>query len=104
MKRLGIIPNAITYGFYNRAVLEAQWPSSKALNAQKYWTKIRHVVRAVALFNKAFKEKRKARRTLSQYSSESNDFVSQGSLSSQSKLHDAVSVNTVISGDTDGNF
>lgn len=26
MKRAGLQPNALTYGYYNRCVLEAQWP------------------------------------------------------------------------------
>uniref|UniRef100_A0A915JL67 Uncharacterized protein n=1 Tax=Romanomermis culicivorax TaxID=13658 RepID=A0A915JL67_ROMCU len=50
MKRLGIQPNAITYGFYNRAVLEAHWPSSSTLSARRYWTLLRHFVQAVSQF------------------------------------------------------
>lgn len=26
MKRSGVQPNALTYGYYNKCVLEAQWP------------------------------------------------------------------------------
>lgn len=26
MKRAGLQPNALTYGYYNRCVLEATWP------------------------------------------------------------------------------
>lgn len=28
MKRCGMTPNAMTYGYYNKAVLEAEWPSN----------------------------------------------------------------------------
>lgn len=41
MKRSGIQPNAITYGFYNRAVLEATWPSDCTNSSQLLWNKLR---------------------------------------------------------------
>ena len=41
MKRCGITPNAITYGFYNKAVLEAQWPSNVSNSSQLMWNKLR---------------------------------------------------------------
>jgi pentatricopeptide repeat protein len=41
MKRSGIQPNAITYGFYNRAVLEATWPSDSTHSSQLLWNKLR---------------------------------------------------------------
>lgn len=100
MKRQRIQPNAITYGFYNRAVLEAQWPSMTTLSAQKYWTKIRMSVRAIALLKRGLRERQlRARRTLSQYSTESGDFVSQASLGSQTKKStcDVASAVTAIS-------
>ncbi|PSN49786.1 hypothetical protein C0J52_01385 [Blattella germanica] len=40
MKRSGIQPNAITYGFYNRAVLEATWPSDCTNSSQLLWNKL----------------------------------------------------------------
>lgn len=41
MKRSGVQPNAITYGFYNRAVLEATWPSDMNNSSQLLWNKLR---------------------------------------------------------------
>lgn len=41
MKRSGLQPNAITYGFYNRAVLEATWPSDMHTPSQLLWNKLR---------------------------------------------------------------
>ena len=29
MIKAGIQPNAVTYGFYNKAVIEGKWPSKK---------------------------------------------------------------------------
>ncbi|KAG8233162.1 hypothetical protein J437_LFUL014114 [Ladona fulva] len=43
MKRNGIQPNALTYGFYNRAVLEATWPSDMTNSSQLLWNKLRYV-------------------------------------------------------------
>ncbi|KAM9124446.1 C-myc promoter-binding protein [Pangshura tecta] len=55
MKKAGVDPNAITYGYYNKAVLESTWPSS---NRSGYflWTKIRNVVLGIAQFKKALKK------------------------------------------------
>jgi len=41
MKRCGMTPNAVTYGFYNKAVLEAQWPSNVSNSSQLMWNKLR---------------------------------------------------------------
>lgn len=41
MKRNGVQPNAITYGFYNRAVLESKWPSDMNNSSQLLWNKLR---------------------------------------------------------------
>ncbi|VDP01248.1 unnamed protein product [Soboliphyme baturini] len=97
MRRNGIKPNAVTYAFYNRAVFEAHWPSVKVLTAQKHWTKVRHVVRAIALLRVAVKARYRKRRTASQYSSESGDFISQGSSCSQQvRQGDTISVRVVL--------
>ncbi|XP_047003127.1 DENN domain-containing protein Crag isoform X1 [Schistocerca americana] len=53
MKRSGIQPNAITYGFYNRAVLEATWPSDCTNSSQLLWNKLRNVIIGVALFRRS---------------------------------------------------
>ena len=43
MKRHGVQPNAITYGFYNKAVLEAHWSSDMANHSRLLWNKLRFV-------------------------------------------------------------
>ncbi|XP_022171182.1 C-myc promoter-binding protein isoform X3 [Myzus persicae] len=53
MKRCGLHPNAITYGFYNRALLESTWPSDLRTPSQLLWKKLRNVVLSAALFKKA---------------------------------------------------
>uniref|UniRef100_W4VRF4 Putative calmodulin-binding protein crag n=1 Tax=Corethrella appendiculata TaxID=1370023 RepID=W4VRF4_9DIPT len=63
MKRSGIQPNALTYGFYNRCVLEAQWPSD-SLSSQLRWIRLKNVIFGAAQFKKAGK-KFAARRQLS---------------------------------------
>ncbi|KAM6949621.1 DENN domain-containing protein 4C [Aplochiton taeniatus] len=49
MKRAGLQPNAITYGYYNKAVLESPWPSRNR-SGLFMWNKLRHVVCAIAQF------------------------------------------------------
>ncbi|XP_023245417.1 DENN domain-containing protein 4C-like isoform X2 [Copidosoma floridanum] len=63
MKRSGVQPNALTYGFYNKAVLEATWPSDMTNSSQLMWNKLRNVIVGAALFKKA--GKKTARRRLS---------------------------------------
>ncbi|KAH0620096.1 hypothetical protein JD844_014692 [Phrynosoma platyrhinos] len=55
MKKAGVDPNAITYGYYNKAVLESTWPSS---NRSGYflWTKIRNVVLGIAQFKRVLRK------------------------------------------------
>ncbi|XP_009072857.1 PREDICTED: C-myc promoter-binding protein [Acanthisitta chloris] len=55
MQKAGIDPNAITYGYYNKAVLESTWPSSNR-GGYFLWMKIRNVVLGVAQFKKALKK------------------------------------------------
>lgn len=62
MKRSGLQPNAITYGFYNRAVLEAAWPSDMNNSSQLLWNKLRNVVLGAALFRQAGSRLAKHRR------------------------------------------
>ncbi|XP_024918887.1 DENN domain-containing protein 4C isoform X2 [Cynoglossus semilaevis] len=52
MKKAGVRPNAITYGYYNKAVLESPWPSRNR-SGLFMWTKVRNVVRGVAQFKQA---------------------------------------------------
>ncbi|NXU95387.1 DEN4C protein, partial [Xiphorhynchus elegans] len=55
MKNAGIQPNAITYGYYNKAVLESSWPSSNR-SGIFLWTKIRNVVHGTAQFRRCLKK------------------------------------------------
>uniref|UniRef100_T1KBU8 UDENN domain-containing protein n=1 Tax=Tetranychus urticae TaxID=32264 RepID=T1KBU8_TETUR len=54
MRRCGVTPNAITYGLYNKAVLESKWPSGDS-SASLMWTKLRNVVLGIAKFKKCKK-------------------------------------------------
>ncbi|KAJ0175098.1 hypothetical protein K1T71_009239 [Dendrolimus kikuchii] len=53
MKRAGLQPNALTYGYYNRCVLEANWPKDMPSGSQLLWNKLRIAVMGAALFRKA---------------------------------------------------
>ncbi|XP_020038007.2 DENN domain-containing protein 4C isoform X3 [Castor canadensis] len=55
MKTAKIKPNAITYGYYNKVVLESQWPSSTR-SGIFLWTKVRNVVHGLAQFRKPLKK------------------------------------------------
>ncbi|XP_067827358.1 C-myc promoter-binding protein isoform X3 [Heptranchias perlo] len=55
MKKAGVHPNAITYGYYNKAVLESTWPSSNR-GGYFLWMKMRNVVLATAQFRRALKK------------------------------------------------
>lgn len=56
MKRSGIQPNALTYGFYNRCVLESEWPSENAISSQLRWSRLRNVVLGAGRFRRAGKK------------------------------------------------
>lgn len=45
MKNQGITPNAVTYGYYNRAVIEGKWPSNTT--SSHMWNKLRNFFAAV---------------------------------------------------------
>ncbi|XP_059061581.1 DENN domain-containing protein Crag isoform X2 [Achroia grisella] len=53
MKRAGLQPNALTYGYYNRCVLETAWPQDMPSGSQLLWNKLRIAVMGAALFRKA---------------------------------------------------
>ncbi|XP_046897446.1 C-myc promoter-binding protein-like isoform X1 [Hypomesus transpacificus] len=81
MKKAGVHPNAITYGYYNKAVLESTWPSSTR-GGYFLWMKLRNVVLGVAQFRRALR-KQQAHPTQSPLSDGSDlDAVSHGSLDS----------------------
>uniref|UniRef100_A0A669B7K9 DENN domain containing 4A n=1 Tax=Oreochromis niloticus TaxID=8128 RepID=A0A669B7K9_ORENI len=80
MKKAGVHPNAITYGYYNKAVLESTWPSSTR-GGYFLWMKLRNVILGVAQFKRALR--RHAGLTQSPLSDGSDlDAVSHGSLDS----------------------
>uniref|UniRef100_A0A8V5GUG6 Uncharacterized protein n=1 Tax=Melopsittacus undulatus TaxID=13146 RepID=A0A8V5GUG6_MELUD len=56
MKRAGIVPNAVTYGYYNKAVLESKWPSG-AQSARRHWAMLRNVVLGVARFRQPLRQR-----------------------------------------------
>lgn len=51
MKRHGMQPNAITYGFYNKAVLEAHWSSDMANHSRLLWNKLRSVSLSIVILS-----------------------------------------------------
>lgn len=53
MKRSGVQPNALTYGFYNRCVLEAEWPSDTMTISRLRWNRLKNVVIGAAHFRRA---------------------------------------------------
>ncbi|MEQ2252101.1 hypothetical protein ILYODFUR_018284, partial [Ilyodon furcidens] len=80
MKKAGVHPNAITYGYYNKAVLESTWPSSTR-GGYFLWMKLRNVILGVAQFKRALR--RHGPLTQSPLSDGSDlDAVSHGSLDS----------------------
>ncbi|XP_078702915.1 C-myc promoter-binding protein-like isoform X3 [Branchiostoma floridae x Branchiostoma belcheri] len=54
MKRNGITPNAITYGHYNKAILESRWPTGNR-DGFLLWTKLRNVILAMAQFRRGIR-------------------------------------------------
>ncbi|XP_066536397.1 DENN domain-containing protein 4C isoform X2 [Hoplias malabaricus] len=61
MKKAGVEGNAITYGYYNKAVLESPWPSRNR-SGRFMWTKVRNVVRGVVQFKQALRTSTKSKR------------------------------------------
>ncbi|XP_056141573.1 DENN domain-containing protein 4B-like [Lampris incognitus] len=59
MKKAGITPNTITYGYYNKAVLESKWPSTNQ-GGRLRWAKLRNVLLAVAQFRQPIKQRQKS--------------------------------------------
>ncbi|XP_037689577.1 C-myc promoter-binding protein isoform X5 [Choloepus didactylus] len=89
MQKAGIDPNAITYGYYNKAVLESTWPS-RSRSGYFLWTKVRNVVLGVAQFKRALrKHAHLSQTTLSGgqsdlgYNSLSKDEVRRGTISTE---------------------
>ncbi|XP_037356305.1 DENN domain-containing protein 4B isoform X3 [Talpa occidentalis] len=58
MRQAGIVPNTITYGYYNKAVLESKWPSGTP-GGRLHWAKLRNVVMGAAQFRQPLRERRR---------------------------------------------
>ncbi|TKC40622.1 hypothetical protein EI555_014041 [Monodon monoceros] len=85
MQKAGIDPNAITYGYYNKAVLESTWPS-RSRSGYFLWTKVRNVVLGVAQFKRALKKHTHLSQTTLSDGSDL-DAVSHGSMDSGHGTH-----------------
>ncbi|XP_029694087.1 DENN domain-containing protein 4B isoform X2 [Takifugu rubripes] len=59
MKKAGLTPNTITYGYYNKAVLESKWPSTSQ-GGRLRWARLRNVLLAVAQFRQPLKRRQKS--------------------------------------------
>ena len=81
MRNNNVTPNAITYGFYNRAVLESKWPTS-ALNAFQLWMKLKNTIRAISYFRLALKSRRSVVASRDVMSTTESDDVSRTSTDS----------------------
>ncbi|XP_055954138.1 C-myc promoter-binding protein-like [Argiope bruennichi] len=79
MKRHGVQPNAITYGYYNKAVLESKWPAADT-SSTLMWNRLRNVIMGIAQFRQGLKNK--ARRSLSLCSESELDRLSRTSTES----------------------
>ncbi|XP_025406020.1 DENN domain-containing protein 4C isoform X2 [Sipha flava] len=100
MKRCGLHPNAITYGFYNRALLESTWPSDLRTPSQLLWKKLRNVVLSAALFNKAGAQNRKRRNS----DEDKTSHTSLESLSTVEKLPSVSNTPRKLSINVESNF
>nr|XP_034954071.1 DENN domain-containing protein 4B isoform X3 [Zootoca vivipara] len=58
MKRAGIVPNTITYGYYNKAILECKWPSGTQ-GGRLRWAKLRNVVLGAAQFRQPLRQRQR---------------------------------------------
>uniref|UniRef100_T2MAU0 C-myc promoter-binding protein n=1 Tax=Hydra vulgaris TaxID=6087 RepID=T2MAU0_HYDVU len=60
MKRIGLQPNAVTWGYYHRAILEGEWqPEELRSSPQKLWNKARIVFSVIHAFKKSHKDSKK---------------------------------------------
>nr|XP_032824703.1 C-myc promoter-binding protein-like isoform X2 [Petromyzon marinus] len=79
MKKMGVQPNAITYGFYNKAVLESTWPSGNR-GGYFLWTKVRNVLHGVVQFRQTLRKRLPS-------TADGSDAGSHGSLESGADAH-----------------
>ncbi|XP_036090795.1 DENN domain-containing protein 4B isoform X3 [Rousettus aegyptiacus] len=57
MRQAGVVPNTITYGYYNKAVLESKWPTGTP-GGRLRWAKLRNVVLGAAQFRQPLRARR----------------------------------------------
>ncbi|KAJ8248724.1 hypothetical protein GJAV_G00227060 [Gymnothorax javanicus] len=88
MKKAGIHPNAITYGYYNKAVLESTWPSGTR-GGYFLWLKLRNVVLGVARFRRMLKKQHPSAALTPLSDGSDLDAVSHGSLDSANDANPA---------------
>ncbi|XP_055766105.1 C-myc promoter-binding protein isoform X2 [Salvelinus fontinalis] len=97
MKKAGVHPNAITYGYYNKAVLESTWPSNTR-GGYFLWAKLRNVVLGVGRFKQLGRKQtvQNQNQTQSRDTSDYSDLdtVSHGSEDSTNDLVERVSIDT----------
>uniref|UniRef100_A0A4W6DI60 DENN/MADD domain containing 4A n=1 Tax=Lates calcarifer TaxID=8187 RepID=A0A4W6DI60_LATCA len=103
MKKAGVQPNAITYGYYNKAVLESTWPSTTR-GGYFLWGKLRNVVLGVLQFKQAGRKQQTPHRdpqlsgnnpnVLAQGHGSDLDTVSHGSLDSANDSAERTSIDT----------
>ncbi|TSX16999.1 C-myc promoter-binding protein [Bagarius yarrelli] len=93
MKKAGVQPNAITYGYYNRAVLESTWPSSTR-GGHFLWGKLRNVVRGVVQFKQVWRRQASHAKEPQLSDASDLDSVSHGSLDSTNDSAERASIDT----------
>ncbi|XP_051952689.1 C-myc promoter-binding protein isoform X1 [Xyrauchen texanus] len=93
MKKAGVQPNAITYGYYNRAVLESTWPSSNR-GGYFLWGKLRNVLRGVVLFKQVWRRQTTHPKDTHMSDASDLDTVSHGSLDSANDSAERASIDT----------
>ncbi|XP_030045645.1 LOW QUALITY PROTEIN: C-myc promoter-binding protein [Microcaecilia unicolor] len=86
MKKAGVQPNAITYGYYNKAVLESIWPSGNR-GGYFLWAKIRNVVQGAAQFKRALKKSQASPLHETHSDGSDLDAVSHGSMDSSNDIN-----------------
>uniref|UniRef100_UPI003AADB7B5 C-myc promoter-binding protein n=1 Tax=Centroberyx gerrardi TaxID=166262 RepID=UPI003AADB7B5 len=93
MKKAGVQPNAITYGYYNKAVLESTWPSTTR-GGYFLWGKLRNVILGVVQFKQVGRKQQPPLRDPQLSDGSDLDTVSHGSLDSANDSAEHTSIDT----------
>ncbi|RVE71782.1 hypothetical protein OJAV_G00055360 [Oryzias javanicus] len=93
MKKAGVQPNAITYGYYNKAVLESTWPSTTR-GGYFLWGKLRNVLLGVLQFKQARRKQQTPHRETQLSDGSDLDTVSHGSMDSANDSAERTSIDT----------